>query len=96
VAAAREGAQPAGEADPYRVPADAGEDFAGDESAAQDPRDSAAEDPGGKDPGDVDPGDEDLWDGDFTGGLRAGQPGENDHLAETPAPRQGGAGYSRS
>ena len=55
LAAVREGAQPAGEADPYRVPA--GNDTAEDDAAV---------------------------------------PGQDDHLAETPAPGERGAGYSRS
>ncbi len=65
LAAVREGAQPAGDADPYRLPADAGE--AGDD-AADDPAD----------------------------GSPPGPAGEDDHLTETPAPGQRGAGYSRS
>ena len=69
VAAAREGALPAGDADPYRVPAVPGEDSA----------------------------DEDSADAGFSGADYSGaDPAEDDHLSETLAPRQRGAGYSRS
>jgi ribosome-binding factor A len=78
VAAVRVGAQPAGEADPYRVPADAGDGFPGDDSSGDD---SAADEIAGDDP---------------AGWQPDGRPGEDDHLAETPAPGERGAGYSRS
>lgn len=82
VAAVRVGAQPAGEADPYRVPADAGDGFPGDGSADDDADDdSAADEMAADDP---------------AGWRPAGRPGEDDHLAETPAPGERGAGYSRS
>jgi ribosome-binding factor A len=74
VAAAREGALPAGDADPYRVPAVPGEDSADEDSA-----------------------DEDSADAGFSGADYSGaDPAEDDHLSETLAPRQRGAGYSRS
>jgi ribosome-binding factor A len=81
LAAAREGAQPAGDADPYRAPAGGGEDGVADGEG--DGEDRAA--------GDGVPGD-----------RAAGQapsaelPRENDHLGESPAPGERGAGYSRS
>jgi ribosome-binding factor A len=78
VAAVREGAQPAGDADPYRVPASAAEDLADEDLAEEDV-----------------PGDEPAGD-DSAGWRLAGRPGQNDHLAETPAPGERGAGYSRS
>ena len=83
VAAVRVGAQPAGEADPYRVPADAGDGFPGDDSADDDSADddSAADEIAGDAP---------------AGWRPAGRPGQDDHLAETPAPGERGAGYSRS
>jgi ribosome-binding factor A len=79
LAAVRQGAQPAGDADPYRVPADAGDDSAPEDSTADDPGadNAAAGQPAGDEP---------------PPGLR----GEDDHLAETPAPGARGAGYSRS
>jgi ribosome-binding factor A len=80
LAAVREGAQPAGDPDPYRVP-----------SAA---RDESAD--GSDDLADGDSGDDDPAAGDFADVPPAARSGENDHLAETPAPRPPGAGYSRS
>jgi len=114
LAAVREGAQPAGDADPYRVPADAADDPAAGDSAVDDPGagGSAA---GGSAAGGAGAG------GSAAGGAGAGgsaadhlgaanvaarqsvgdEPppglrGEDDHLAETPAPGARGAGYSRS
>jgi len=84
VAAAREGALPAGDADPYRVPAVTGEDSADEDSADEDSAD--------EDSADADFADADFADEDFAGA----DPAEDDHLAETLAPRQRGAGYSRS
>ena len=102
LAAVREGAEPAGDPDPYRVPADA------------DPADAdlADEDPADEDPADAGPADEDLAPKaaaagnsaagniaaeDMAGRRRPAMPGEeDDHLAETPAPGERGAGYSRS
>jgi ribosome-binding factor A len=88
LAAVREGAEPAGDPDPYRVPA------------------------AGADPADADPAEEDLAPeaaaaGNSAAGNTAAEdpaargrpaiPGEeDDHLAETPAPGERGAGYSRS
>jgi len=83
VAAVREGAQPAGDADPYRVPARADEDFADEDLADEDL------------PGDDPAGDDSAGDDSAGWGL-AGRPGQKDHLAETPAPKERGAGYSRS
>jgi ribosome-binding factor A len=93
LAAVREGAEPAGDPDPYRVPA-------------------ADADPAGDDPAGADPADEDLAPEaaaagnsaaghtaaeDMAGRGRPAMPGEeDDHLAETPAPGERGAGYSRS
>ena len=85
LAAVREGAEPAGDADPYRVSAATdddsdGDDSDGDESEAVRGESAAAADP--------------------SAGLdyspAAAPRGEDDHLAETPAPRERGAGYSRS
>jgi len=103
VAAVRVGAEPAGEADPYRVPADPADD-------------SGDADPGDEDSWDEDSWDEDSWDegspdedsagadradrgsagDDLAGGPPAGQSGQSEHLAETPASGERGAGYSRS
>jgi ribosome-binding factor A len=103
VAAVRVGAEPAGEADPYRVPADPADD-------------SGDADPGDEDSWDEDSWDEDSWDegspdedsagadradrgsagDDLAGGTPAGQSGQSEHLAETPASGERGAGYSRS
>jgi ribosome-binding factor A len=85
VAAVREGAQPAGDADPYRVPARADEDFA-DEDLADEALPGADEALPGDEPAAGDPADRGP----------AGRPGQEDHLAETPAPGERGAGYSRS
>jgi hypothetical protein len=81
VAAARQGATPAGDADPYRIPPgpaaddDEGEDDAGGE-------DAGGEDAGGEDPGD---------------GRRPGDSAQRDGtVRETPAGGEQGAGYSRS
>jgi ribosome-binding factor A len=113
LAAVREGAEPAGDPDPYRAPA-----------ADADPADT---DPADDDPGDEDPADHGVAPeataagnsaagnssagGSSAGGSSAGNitaehsagrrrpatPGEeDDHLAETPAPGERGAGYSRS
>jgi ribosome-binding factor A len=84
LAAVREGAEPAGDADPYRVPAatddDSGDDSDGDDSEAGRGKSAAVADP--------------------SAGLgyspAAALRGEDDHLAETPAPGERGAGYSRS
>lgn len=109
LAAVRQGAQPAGDADPYRVPADAGDDSAADDSAASAfagadvaADGSAAGDSAG---GNFAAGDS-AADDPGAGNAAAGQPagdepppglrGEDDHLAETPAPGARGAGYSRS
>src|SRR5580692_8667501 len=100
---ARARAEPAGEADPYRVPADPADD-------------SGDADPGDEDSWDEDSWDEDSWDegspdedsagadradrgsagDDLAGGPPAGQSGQSEHLAETPASGERGAGYSRS
>ena len=88
LAAVREGAQPAGDPDPYRVPAaDAG--LAGAGLAADDPAPEPAAAGGTVAGGTV---------AEDSGGGRqpAGPRGEDDHLAETPAPGERGAGYSRS
>jgi ribosome-binding factor A len=93
LAAVREGAEPAGDPDPYRVPA-------------------ADADPADADSADADPADEGLAPEaaaagnsaaghiaaeDMAGRGRPAMPGEeDDHLAETPAPGERGAGYSRS
>jgi ribosome-binding factor A len=98
LAAVREGAEPAGDPDPYRVPA-----------ADADPADA---DPADADSADADPADEGLAPEaaaagnsaaghiaaeDMAGRGRPAMPGEeDDHLAETPAPGERGAGYSRS
>jgi ribosome-binding factor A len=103
LAAVREGAEPAGDPDPYRVPA------ADADPADADPADA---DPAGDDPAGADPADEDLAPEavaagnsaaghiaaeDMAGRGRPAMPGEeDDHLAETPAPGERGAGYSRS
>ena len=93
VAAAREGAQPAGDADPYRVPAGAGEDSLDEGSLDEGSLDEDSADGGfaGEDFAD-----EDSADGNFADRSPAGQTGQDDHLAETPAARRRGAGYSRS
>jgi ribosome-binding factor A len=80
LAAVREGAEPAGDADPYRVPAATDDDSDGDDSEAGRGKSAALADP--------------------SAGLgyspAAALRGEDDHLAETPAPGERGAGYSRS
>ena len=85
LAAVREGAEPAGDADPYRVPAATGDDSDGDDSDGDD-----SEAGRGKSAALADP----------SAGLgyspAAALRGEDDHLAETPAPGERGAGYSRS
>jgi ribosome-binding factor A len=88
VAAVRVGAEPAGEADPYRVPADAAEDSGDEESGDSDPGDEDFAGAGLAERGSADE--------DFAGGPPAGRSGQNDHLAETPASGERGAGYSRS
>ena len=104
LAAVREGAQPAGDADPYRVPADAADDPAAGDSAVDDPGagGSAA---GGSAAGGAGAGGSAA---DHLGAANVaarqsvgdepppGLRGEDDHLAETPAPGARGAGYSRS
>jgi ribosome-binding factor A len=93
LAAVREGAEPAGDPDPYRVPA-----------ADADPADAG---PADTDPAEEDPAPEaaaagnsaagNIAAGDSAGRRRPANPGEeDDHLAETPAPGEHGAGYSRS
>jgi ribosome-binding factor A len=85
LAAVREGAEPAGDADPYRVPAATDDDSDGDDSDGDD-----SEAGQGKSAALADP----------SAGLgyspAAALRGEDDHLAETPAPGERGAGYSRS
>jgi ribosome-binding factor A len=85
LAAVREGAEPAGDADPYRVPAATDDDSDGDDSDGDD-----SEAGRGKSAALADP----------SAGLgyspAAALRGEDDHLAETPAPGERGAGYSRS
>jgi ribosome-binding factor A len=85
LAAVREGAEPAGDADPYRVPAATDDDSDGDGSDGDD-----SEAGRGKSAALADP----------SAGLgyspAAALRGEDDHLAETPAPGERGAGYSRS
>jgi ribosome-binding factor A len=85
LAAVREGAEPAGDADPYRVPAATDDDSDGDDSDSDD-----SEAGRGKSAALADP----------SAGLgyspAAALRGEDDHLAETPAPGERGAGYSRS
>jgi ribosome-binding factor A len=110
LAAVREGAEPAGDADPYRVPAATDDDSDGDDS---DGDDSDGDDSDGDD-SDGDDSDGDDSDGDDSEAGRgksaaladpsaglgyspaAALRGEDDHLAETPAPGERGAGYSRS
>ncbi len=103
VAAAREGAQPAGDADPYRVPAGAGEDSLDEDSLDEGSLDEDSADGGFADRefaaggfAGEDFADEDSADGNFADRSPAGQTGQDDHLAETPAARRRGAGYSRS
>ena len=103
VAAAREGAQPAGDADPYRVPAGAGEDSLDEDSLDEGSLDEDSADGGFADRefaaggfAGEDFADEDSAGGNFADRSPAGQTGQDDHLAETLAPRQRGAGYSRS
>jgi ribosome-binding factor A len=105
VAAVRVGAEPAGEADPYRVPADPADDSGDsdpgdedswdedswDEDSAGADRGSAGDDLAGADPA----GQGSAGDG-LAGGPPAGQSGQSEHLAETPASGERGAGYSRS
>jgi ribosome-binding factor A len=88
LAAVREGAQPAGDPDPYRVPAASRDDSADEDSADEELTDEELtdENSGGSDPAGRD----------FADVAQAGRSGEDDHLAETPAPRLPGAGYSRS
>jgi len=85
LAAVREGAEPAGDADPYRVPAATDDDSDGDDSDGDD-----SEVGRGKSAALADP----------SAGLgyspAAALRGGDDHLAETPAPGERGAGYSRS
>jgi ribosome-binding factor A len=85
LAAVREGAEPAGDADPYRVPAGTDDDSDGDDSDGDD-----SEAGRGKSAALADP----------SAGLgyspAAALRGEDDHLTETPAPGERGAGYSRS
>jgi ribosome-binding factor A len=69
LAAVREGAQPAGDADPYRVAPGAADETAAGDSVARGPA---------------------------ANGAAPGPRGEDDHLAENPAPGEHGAGYSRS
>jgi ribosome-binding factor A len=100
LAAVREGAEPAGDADPYRVPAATDDDSDGDDS---DGDDSDGDDSDGDD---SDGDDSEAGRGksaalaDPSAGLgyspAAALRGEDDHLAETPAPGERGAGYSRS
>jgi ribosome-binding factor A len=94
VAAARQGATPAGDADPYRIPlgpaAGEDEDDAGDQ-------DRGDEDRGDEDRGDEDRGDEDRGDEDWGDGRRPGDSAQRDRtVRETPAGGEQGAGYSRS
>ncbi len=97
LAAVREGAQPAGDPDPYRVPA-AGAGLADDDPA---PEPAAA---GNIAAGNT-AGNTAAWntaagntaaEDSGGGGQSAGPRREDDHLAETPAPGERGAGYSRS
>jgi len=107
LAAVREGAEPAGDADPYRVPAATDDDSEDDDSE------------GDHSEGDDSEGDDSEGDdseagrsesarlaepsaglADASAGLgyppAAAPRGEDDHLAESPAPGERGAGYSRS
>ncbi len=110
LAAVREGAQPAGDADPYRVPPAAADGSAADGSAGPDfetdgpaAGNFAAE--GGSAGGNFaagrfvagDPGAGNAEAGQSAGDEPPPRPRrEDDHLAERPAPGVRGAGYSRS
>ena len=103
VAAVRVGAEPAGEADPYRVPADPADDSDGRRSRRRGflgrgflgrgllGRRSGGDDPRARTWRTGAPRADDL-----AGGRPAGQSGQSEHLAETPASGERGAGYSRS
>jgi ribosome-binding factor A len=108
VAAVRVGAEPAGEADPYRVPADPADDSGDSDPGDEDSwdEDSWDEDSAGADRADRSSAGDDLAGADpagqgsagdgLAGGPPAGQSGQSEHLAETPASGERGAGYSRS
>ena len=98
VAAVRVGAEPAGEADPYRVPADPADDSGDSDPGDEDSwdEDSAGDDLAGDDLAGADLADRGSAADDLAGGRPAGQSGQNEHLAETPASGERGAGYSRS
>jgi ribosome-binding factor A len=85
VAAAREGAEPAGDADPYQVAADRDRDSGDDLDAG--PAGAAAEDHG-----------EDVrrTGNGFAGGAAGQRDAGVDHLGKTPDNRDRGAGYSRT
>ncbi len=114
LAAVREGAEPAGDADPYRVPAatdddsedddsegdhSEGDDSEGDDSEGDDSEAGRSESAGLAEPsaGLAEPS---AGLADASAGLgyppAAAPRGEDDHLAESPAPGERGAGYSRS
>ena len=102
LAAVREGAEPAGDADPYRVPAatdddsedddSEGDHSEGDDSEGDDSEAGRSESAGLAEPS--------AGLADASAGLgyppAAAPRGEDDHLAESPAPGERGAGYSRS
>src|SRR6266487_4032529 len=92
LAAVREGAEPAGDADPYRVPAATDDDSEDDDSEGDDSEAGRSESARLAEPS--------AGLADASAGLgyppAAAPRGEDDHLAESPAPGERGAGYSRS
>ncbi len=103
LAAVREGAEPAGDADPYRVPAatddddSEGDDSEGDDSEGDDSEGDDSEAGRSESARLAEPS---AGLADASAGLgyppAAAPRGEDDHLAESPAPGERGAGYSRS
>ena len=97
LAAVREGAEPAGDADPYRVPAATDDDSEDDDSEGDDSEGDDSEAGRSESAGLAEPS---AGLADASAGLgyppAAAPRGEDDHLAESPAPGERGAGYSRS
>ena len=97
LAAVREGAEPAGDADPYRVPAATDDDSEDDDSEGDDSEGDDSEAGRSESARLAEPS---AGLADASAGLgyppAAAPRGEDDHLAESPAPGERGAGYSRS